>query len=476
MIEKHNRAGNRKVSSRHKTSGRQKSGSDKNKISGRTKRILPTAFKSLHRPRTVYEIMGQRGEGAQAFVMDVKIVGNQKFAGYKNKITHAVLKIPKRSKNPQTYRDTYTELSTIAALENEQRNYQNTPFGIAKMLDYGTFKINPTENPETEMTMPFIVLEELQQNPRQIADQMRKTAAELQKKPRLSEKEKLHLEELITFAPEYDQLMDVPTSIEIFANLLGGLKYIHRKGLVLIDIKPDNIMFRMKPFEGKTRQERLNEYVRRIATGAYEPVFVDLGCAQNRGKLYLKNGDLAEIIGTPLYLPPEAIKLVTNKETEKLEMKPGHYSPATDVWALTLVFNYFLTGEEPYHGRLDPNDLLEVYHTVSEQGMKGSSGAGSLPISFESLDKLNTPGWAKDELKKIFSKLLVRAHDLRPDPGFIIEEMLMTPFKLRERFPKKVQRSYDDGKGSWYYQDALLKEDVQTRLRKTGTHRRPDYY
>ena len=38
-------------------------------------------------------------------------------------------------------------------------------------------------------------------------------------------------------------------------------------------------MLRMSSFEGKLEEA---DYLRRLASGAYEPVFIDVGCAQNR--------------------------------------------------------------------------------------------------------------------------------------------------------------------------------------------------
>jgi len=248
--------------------------------------------------RRAYIVGDLIGRGAQGLVFEVAIQGDQRFAGFERPVERAVVKVARRPEDEE------------ALLREHAVGVVPDP-GLARVLDAGTV------NDGT-----YLVLERLQAQP----------GARLGGGP-----------------------VPPAAAVDIFVHLLGVLRRLHfrrRPPLVLCDIKPDNVMLRMAGVDGEVDAD---EYARRLAAGAYEPVFVDLGCALERRVLEEAGGRLRGFVGTPLYLPPEAIPLGERDAA-------GHYSLKTDVYALTLTFYELLTGRRPFAHRglfeLDGEDLL----------------------------------------------------------------------------------------------------------------------
>ena len=234
----------------------------------------------------VYIVEKLLGRGGHGYVFQVGIQGEQEFEGFLRPVSTAVLKIARPGHD--------------AALEREREVYALPNRGMVKLLDSGTANDSP-----------YLVLEKLHPHP----------GDWFKGKP-----------------------VDVATAIDIFVNLLDVLRGIHadrERPLLLLDIKPDNLMLRMSNAEGEINDE---EYLTRISTGAYEPVFMDMGIARARREVDRQGGCLGELVGTPVYLAPESFPSI---QGERL----GHYSEATDVYALTLAFYELLTGHRAYDHR-----------------------------------------------------------------------------------------------------------------------------
>jgi serine/threonine protein kinase len=137
--------------------------------------------------------------------------------------------------------------------------------------------------------------------------------------------------------------VDPATALNTFLNLLESLKGLHFRRLnplVLCDIKPRSIMLRM-PTEDGTIGERA--YLERLARGAYEPVFANLSCARDRDMLRAGRGKVKEILGSPLYLPPESMPRLKDRKHV-----PGQYSTRTDIYSLCMTLYVHLTADRLY--------------------------------------------------------------------------------------------------------------------------------
>lgn len=227
------------------------------------------------------------GEGGQGAVYTVGIQGGQYFDGFANPVSKAVMKLAHEG-----YGENLRSEGRISGLGDP---------GIVRLLDEG----------ETAAGAPFLILERLHRLPG---------------------------DRIPTAQPD----LLLATSIDIFVNLLQTLHELHfrKEGpLVLCDIKPENLLLRL-PGHCELGDD---EYEALVYESSYEPVFVDVGCAQDARALADAGGELQEMIGTPAYLPPESTPVF---EGEDITL--GTYSRKTDVYSLTLAFYALLTGQRPY--------------------------------------------------------------------------------------------------------------------------------
>lgn len=332
-----------------------------------------------------YRLLHELGRGGQGVVYEVEVVGDQRFEGFDHPVARAALKVSRND----------------AALRREREAYEalQRP-GVIKLLDRGS--IQGREQPH-----PYLVLERLYPHPFQL------------------------------FGDGATRLpCDLATAVDTFVNLLDalhGLHYRREGGLVLCDVKPENIMLRTSNRDGTPS---LGEYLRRIASGAYEPVFMDMGCAQDRERLRRDKGHLEELIGTPLYLPPEALPYIDE------EFVPGTYSDKTDVYALSLTFYEYLTGERPYaakglwsstHGGQVLAELL---------ALKASRDLPIDPAAVEARTGADA---------HLFLDLLHAG--LHPDPearagALGLLERAKSAFKVKQRYVRQIgEYRYDQAKG-----------------------------
>lgn len=117
---------------------------------------------------------------------------------------------------------------------------------------------------------------------------------------------------------KFDGILPVPKACRLYVQALEGLEYLHSKGYVHRDVKPENIVL-TKDDKGK-----------RIAK------LGDFGLARN----YLIHGGsltaVNEWLGTVVYCPPEQIH----------DFK--HSAPTTDIYSMGIAFYNSVTGLFPY--------------------------------------------------------------------------------------------------------------------------------
>ncbi|KAE8690895.1 Serine carboxypeptidase 44 [Hibiscus syriacus] len=107
--------------------------------------------------------------------------------------------------------------------------------------------------------------------------------------------------------------------------ILQGLSFVHRRGYVHCDIKPENIL--VFPYQFGNR---------------YNLKLADFGLAKEPGDdTWLT---LERFRGTPAYMSPESVK---NREI----------TAALDIWSLGCVVVEMITGERPWESSVDINDL-----------------------------------------------------------------------------------------------------------------------
>lgn len=168
------------------------------------------------------------------------------------------------------------------------------------------------------------------------------------------------------YAMEYVDGFDLQTLVErdgpqpaarvahILAQLAGALHEAHAAGLVHRDVKPANVML--------CRRGGTSDVVKVLDFGLIKQVG-----ATGEGTL----SDVHHIVGTPLYLSPEAL------------IAPERVGAHSDLYALGAVGYFLLTGEPPFAGRT----LLEVcgQHLHAEPMPPSERLAAPVPRELEQL-------------------------------------------------------------------------------------------
>jgi calcium-dependent protein kinase len=115
-----------------------------------------------------------------------------------------------------------------------------------------------------------------------------------------------------------------PDVAEILTYLLKALSFIHNKGLVHRDIKPQNILFSI-PGDYKTLK------------------LIDFGLSTS------ETNKLKQRVGSPYYMAPEIIN--------------GRFSSKTDLWSVGVILFVMVTGNYPFEAR----NQEEIFYKIQNE-------------------------------------------------------------------------------------------------------------
>jgi serine/threonine-protein kinase len=132
------------------------------------------------------------------------------------------------------------------------------------------------------------------------------------------------LKQLIRLQNQQGQPMPVARALDLIIQVCAGIGYAHRANLVHCDVKSQNILV--------TRDERVK--------------VADFGIAQALSEATQHTSD-SQIWGTPHYFSPE-------------QAAGKHATPASDVYAIGVVFFELLTGQLPFSA--DTHTALALKH------------------------------------------------------------------------------------------------------------------
>jgi serine/threonine protein kinase len=175
--------------------------------------------------------------------------------------------------------------------------------------------------------------------------------------------EGVDLEHLITASPP----LSLQGSLEIIIDVLHGLGYAHKRGIVHRDIKPSNIRV------GEDGRAKI----------------MDFGVAHLLSSTMTSTG---AILGTPSYMAPEQIA-------------EGKTSAATDIFTVGGVLYEVLTMMKPFHGSTVQNLLFKI---VTENPRPVSELVPGLP---RALDHIVRKAMAKEPFER-YRNALDMANDL----------------------------------------------------------------
>ena len=129
--------------------------------------------------------------------------------------------------------------------------------------------------------------------------------------------------------------LSIGMALEFARSLAATLDYLHGRGMVHLDIKPENVLLRTKPVSGEPT----------------EPVLIDFGIARDIGQTGLEARTLH-------YAAPERVQLVRQAE-KPLEMLARPH-PTMDIYALGVVLYEMLTGKLPFTSRSQSSLTSEI--------------------------------------------------------------------------------------------------------------------
>ncbi|XP_057374317.1 uncharacterized protein LOC130695214 [Daphnia carinata] len=156
----------------------------------------------------------------------------------------------------------------------------------------------------------------------------------------------------------------MPRHIEVFHQLASGLEHIHSKNFIHRDIKPKNILISLRT-AGENEEITIK--------------WADFGLSRTvneRGTFTMKSG----IKLTKKWLAPEILRLLGKGEEGRGDVR-------SDVFALALVFGYFLLGGQHLYGSIQHNE--QIIRNIIE----------GKPINMQQIDE-KLRGLYEDELLK----------------------------------------------------------------------------
>jgi WD40 repeat protein/tRNA A-37 threonylcarbamoyl transferase component Bud32 len=128
-------------------------------------------------------------------------------------------------------------------------------------------------------------------------------------------------------------------AVEIVRDAAMALAAAHRQGVIHRDLKPGNILLQreeggQRPDQGSAAQHSYPV----LLHSTVRPIITDFGLARRETE-EMRLTTVGEVLGTPLYMPPEQMTGDTD-----------HIGPASDVYSLGAVLYEALTGRPPFAG------------------------------------------------------------------------------------------------------------------------------
>ncbi len=127
--------------------------------------------------------------------------------------------------------------------------------------------------------------------------------------------------------------LSLSRSIEVVRQIASALDTAHQAGIIHLDVKPSNILFRKDPKKNKI-----------------ESVLTDFGIARPKGRIASNQTSL-----TVEYASPEQARLAQGDTVD--------VGPASDIYSLAVIFYEMITGHLPFQAK---NDVAMLHQIVYE--------------------------------------------------------------------------------------------------------------
>ena len=228
----------------------------------------------------------------------------------------------------------------------------------------------------------------------------------------------------LIFDKEY---LDDNLSRIIFRQMVEAIEYCHNNGIIVRDIKPENIMF--NPQNNKIK-------------------LIDFGFAN-----YIKNDPSNVFCGSYGYSPPE------------IYMEKEYYGQTSDIWSLGVVLYIMLQGRNPFD-IIDENDhcLVEhdnCYDENSDNNYSDDHDGDHCDIErckkiAERTINTNITFYSHPQINENAKKLIIGILQKEPSKRLTIEQIKNTPILIKigtetnfwvENSKIKVSNNFEKGVG-----------------------------
>ncbi|CAM9786702.1 unnamed protein product [Ectocarpus sp. 4 AP-2014] len=211
------------------------------------------------------------------------------------------------------------------------------------------------------------------------------------------------------------------TAAALLRDLAAALRFVHRKGIVHADVKPENLM--LSSWDDDDARVKL----------------VDFGCSCGAG-LGVRQVDRGERInGTPAYWPPELVQC----EDEGI---PYHFTTAADMWAMGVVMFIMLVGVHPFDLEGGTSDVDILRRVVEAEARKQR-----VPVEEGVTGHLSEA--AVDLMQKLMEK--------DPNKRLSADAMLRHPWTTGERASRDVMEGVDEKLAAF---QQVVKTNLETGL------------
>ena len=192
--------------------------------------------------------------------------------------------------------------------------------------------------------------------------------------------------------------LDDTIVIRILTDVVEGLSYIHQKGFIHQDLKPDNLMIYCGTSNAASTPAEI------FANPGNRIVISDFGIAREVHKQDNQDSDAPTqtVVGSPQYMPPEQY------------FTPDQIDFRADIYALASTAYHLLTGELPFQNQ-PAEDLMRYKQT------NGVPDPRALLNSSNAKNNKNTDHKVNDELCEI----IMRMGRPRPDDRYRSYDVLL---------------------------------------------------
>lgn len=153
------------------------------------------------------------------------------------------------------------------------------------------------------------------------------------------------------------------TACNIMKQILSAVGYLHSRKIIHGDLKLENILVDKSPYKSGNYKSLTSSNLSYEKCDLFDIKLIDFGCS----KIFSKEFDMTDIIGSACYLAPEVLK--------------NDFNESCDIWSCGVILYVLLSGKMPFTGESEE----EILENVSK-GQVDLSHKEFLKVSLEAKD------------------------------------------------------------------------------------------